>query len=309
MRDHLEFSLPIHICWDVDFRGRIGRLKRIARQIREIAPQFVELKIEGDRGISELSSIVTEIHKCHPKVEATVRLTAKAVAAARWGYPITFLWAIEGDKTFSHCIPRDAQAVSFTADEETILLLPEVLEDFAESRAGELHLPNVNAIRALAAKGHIPVPRPEQIREVSERIARNPVPLKGKRLIVHDFFLCRSLRDAFPDEVENRVEFSGCQGGTRLAHIDWDGNVYPCDALPIRLGNLFETPFERIWRSPARERVAQAIHAAPTDCESCAADSGCFGGCRGLATLASGSTDPGMGTRSEEAAASSPKST
>ncbi|MGB5995605.1 MAG: hypothetical protein WBG20_09335, partial [Candidatus Deferrimicrobiaceae bacterium] len=72
---------------------------------------------------------------------------------------------------------------------------------------------------------------------------------------------------------------------------------------------LFETPFERIWRSPARERVAQAIHAAPTDCESCAADSGCFGGCRGLATLASGSTDPGMGTRSEEAAASSPKST
>ena len=303
----MEFSLPIHIRWDVDFRGRVGRLKRIARQIREIAPRFVELKIEGDRGISELSSIVTEIHKCHPKVEATVRLTAKAVAAARWGYPVTFLWAIEGDKTFSRCIPWDAHAVSFTPDEETILLLPEVLEDFAESRAGELHLPNVNAVRALAARGHIPVPRPGQIREVSERIVRNSVPLEGKRLIVHDFFLCRSLRDAFPDEVENRIEFSGCQAGTRLVHIDWDGNVYPCDALPIRLGNLLETPFERIWRSPERERVVEAIHTAPTDCASCAAYSGCFGGCRGLAYLASGSLDPGKATGSEEAAASSPK--
>jgi GeoRSP system SPASM domain protein len=302
----LEFSLPIHIRWDVDFRGRVGRPKRIARQIREIAPRFVELKFEGDRGIAEISSIVTEIHKCHPKVEATVALSAKAVAAARWGYPITFLWAIEGDKTFSRCIPGDAQAVSFTPDEETILLLPEVLEDFAESGAGELHLPNVNAIRALAARGHIPVPRPEHIREVSEKIACNPVPLKGKRLIVHDFFLCRLMRDAFPGEVENRVEFSGCQAGTRLAHVDWDGNVYPCDALPIRLGNLLETPFERIWRSPERERVVEAIHAAPVDCGSCAAYSGCFGGCRGLAYLASGSADPGKPV-SEEATASPPK--
>jgi radical SAM protein with 4Fe4S-binding SPASM domain len=303
----LEFSLPLHIRWDVDFRKRIGRPKRIARQIREISPRFVELKFEGDKGISELSSIVSEIHKCHPKVEATVRLTAKAVAAARWGYPVTFLWAIEGDKTFSRCIPGDAHAVSFTPDEENILLLPEVLEDFAESRAGELHLPNVNAVRALAARGHIPVPRAEQIREVSERIARNPVPLKGKQLIVHDFFLCRSLRNAFPDEVENRVGFSGCQAGTQLVHIDWDGNVYPCDALPIRLGNLLETPFERIWRSPAREHVVEAIHAAPNDCTSCDAYSGCFGGCRGLAPLASGSTDSGKATGSEESAASFPK--
>lgn len=239
-------------------------------------------------------------------MEATVALSAKATAAARWGYPIHFLWAIEGGKTFSRCIPGEAQAVSFTPDEETILLLPEVLEDFAESGAEELHLPNVNAIRALATRGHIPVPRPEQIREVSERIARNPLPLRGKWLIVHDFFLCRFLRDAFPDEVENRVEYSGCQAGTRLVHIDWDGNVYPCDALPIRLGNLLETPFERIWRSPERQRVVEAIHAALVDCGSCAAYSGCFGGCRGLAYLASGATDPGKPV-SEGTAASSPK--
>ena len=93
----MEFPLPSRIRWDVDFRGRIGRPKRIARQIREIAPKVVELRFEGDRGISELSAIFTEIHKIHPKVEATVGLTARATAAARWGYPITFLWAFEGE--------------------------------------------------------------------------------------------------------------------------------------------------------------------------------------------------------------------
>lgn len=283
----MEFRLPIHIRWDVDFRGRVGRPKRIARQIREIAPQVVELTFEGDRGISELSAIFTEIHKIHPKVEATVGLTAKATAAARWGYPITFLWAFEGGETFSHCIPRDARAVSFTPAEETIHLLPNILEDFAESTAEELHLPNVNAVRALAAKGHIPVPRAEQIREVSEKITRSPVPLNGKRLVVHDFFLCRTLREVFPDEGGKRVEFPGCEAGTRLAYVDWDGNVYPCDSIPIRLGNLLETPFERIWGSPARMRVVEAIHSVPVDCDSCMAHSGC----RGLAHFALGKFD------------------
>lgn len=284
----MEFPLPIRIRWDVDFRDRVERPKRIARQIREIAPKVVELRFEGDRGISALSAIFTEIHKIHPKVEATVGLTAKATAAARWGYPITFLWAFEGGKSFSHCIPRDARAVSFTPEEETVLLLPEILKDFSKSTAGELHLPNVNAVRALAAKGHIPVPRAEQIREVSEKIASPRIPFNGKRIVVHDFFLYRALRSVFPEGEGKRVEFSGCEAGTRLAYVDWEGNVYPCDSIPIRLGNLLETPFEQIWRSAARQRIVEAIHSVPADCDSCMAHSGC----RGLAHFASGNSDP-----------------
>ena len=295
----MEFSLPTRVRWDVDFRGRMGRPKRIARQIRGIAPQFVDLRIEGERGIDELSGIFTEIHKCHPEVEATVSLIPKAAAAARWGYPIKFIWAIEAGKTFSRCIPADARAVSFTPDEETILLLPEVLEDFAESAAAELHLPNVNAMRALAAKGHIPVPRSGQFREVLEKLSRSRILLDGKRLVVHDFFLFRILRDLFPDGGETRVEFPGCEAGTRLAYVDWDGNVYPCDSIPIPLGNLLETPFERIWRSPHRMRVVEAIRSVPVDCDSCMVHSGC----RGLAHFASGMLDAGG---FQDAAVSSP---
>lgn len=282
----MDHSLPAHIRWDVDFAGRVGRPKRIARQIREIAPEFVELRIEGDRGISELSAVFAEIHKGHPKVEATVRLTPRAVAAARWGYPIRFLWTIDPGAPFHRCIPRDVQGVSFAPDEETIRLLPDVLGEFADSPARELHLPNVSAVRALASKGHIPVPGPRQIREVSERISASRPSLNGKRLVVHDFFLCRMLRNLFPREAGNRVDFPGCQAASRLAYVDWDGNVYPCDSLPIRLGNLLETSFERIWGSPARQRIVESIRKIPFDCESCRAYIGCVGGCRGLASLA-----------------------
>ena len=300
----MEYFLPTHVRWDVDFGGRVGRPKRIARQIREIAPQFVELRIEGDKGIDELSAIFTEIHKCNPKIEATVGLTARAVAASRWGYPIIFLWAIEGGNTFSRCLPEDARAVSFAPDEETIHLLPQVLEDFAESGAKELHLPNVNAVRALAAVGHIPVASSGQFREMSRKLNPSRISLVGKRIVVHDFFLCRLLRNVFPDEGGKRVEFSACDAGTRLAYVDWDGNVYPCDSIPIRLGNLLETPFERIWGSPQRVRVVEAIHSVPVDCDSCIAHSGC----RGLAYFASDSFDKRESRDSQEIAASSPKS-
>lgn len=288
----MEFSLPTHIRWDVDFGGRVGRAKRIARQIREIAPEFVELRIEGDKGISELSAVFTEIHKAHPRVEATVALTPKAAGAARWGYPIKFLWAVDPKRPFSHCIGVDARAVSFTPEEETIHLLPNVLEEFAASAAEELHLPNVNAVRALAAKGHIPVPRSGQLREVRAKLAESRIPLDGKRLVVHDFFLCRMLRDLFPEEAGNRVDFSGCQAASRLAYVDWEGDVYPCDSIPIRLGNLLATPFERIWRSPQRMRVVEAIQSVPADCDTCMEHSGC----RGLAHFESempGAADAG----------------
>src|SRR4030067_975611 len=101
--------MPTRVRWDVDFRGRVGRPKRTARQIRGIAPQFVELRIEGERGIAELSAIFTEIHKCHPKVEATLSLIPKAAAAARWGDPIKFMRAIEAGESVSRSILADGQ--------------------------------------------------------------------------------------------------------------------------------------------------------------------------------------------------------
>lgn len=283
--------MPIRVRWDVDFRGRTSRPKRIARQIREIAPLFVELRIAGEKGLSELSGIFTEIHKSNPRVAATIDLFPGAASALRWGYPIDFIWNLDPARRFQDGLPEGAQAVSFTPDGDTIPDLPDLFEEFAESAATNLHLPNINAVRAVALKGHVPSPRPGQIREAADAISRAGLSLPGKRVVVHDYFLWKSLRDLFPGEVGERFEFSGCQAGTALAHVDWEGNVYPCDSLPVRLGNLTETPFPRIWGSEARKRLADAIKAAPGECETCGAYSSCFGGCRGLGYLPSHSFD------------------
>lgn len=287
----MEFAMPIRVRWDVDFRGRVGRAKRIARSIREIAPLVVEARFEGEKAVSELSAVFTEIHKCGAKIEATVGLLPRAAAASRMGFPVDFIWSIGAGGPFAERLPEGARTLSFAPDEETIAALPGVVEEFARSRAAELRLPNVNAVRAVADRGHVPIPAAEQIGDAAREIAAARIDLGGRKLAVHDFFLWRALRGIFPAAMGDRVEVAGCQAGTALVHVDWEGNVYPCDSLPIRLGNLLETPFEAIWRSPARERIIAAIHSVPATCEICGAIAGCFGGCRGLAYLSADSFD------------------
>lgn len=287
----MEFSMPIRVRWDVDFRGRSERPKRIARAIREAAPLFLELRFDGKRGVAELPAIFAEMTQGGSRIEATVRLSPETASLASAGYPASFRWEIDSAGRVPVTLPRGASALSFIPDEDSIVHLPVLLEDFADSPAKALVLPNVNAVRALRDKGNVPVPSPERLREVTGAIARLSIRLNGKRIIVHDFFLWQALRKAFPGAVGDRVEFSGCQAGTALAYVDWEGNVYPCDSLPIGLGNLLDTPFEEIWKSPSRERLADTIRSTPGGCLECAERIGCHGGCRGLAWVADNSFD------------------
>ena len=287
----MEFSMPIRIRWDVDFKGRSGRAKRIARGIREGAPMFVELRIEGEKGLSEVPAIFAELHQGDTRIEATVPLSPGAIRVARRGYPIDFLWEVGSREPFRRLLPPEADAISFVPDEDNLVFLPDVMEEFAESGIRTLHLPNINAVRALALKGHVPIPTPDMIREAVGRISSLGISLGGKKLVVHDYFLWGILRDAFPGEVGGRLEFSGCQAASALAYVDWEGNVYPCDSLPIRLGNLHETAFEKIWSAPARSRILDAIHAVPPVCGPCDQQKVCLSGCRGLAYLAAGTLD------------------
>lgn len=287
----MEFSMPIRIRWDVDFRGRSERPKRVARAIREAAPLFVELRFDGKRGIADLPGIFAEMTQGGARIEATVRLSPGTDRVATAGYPARFRWELDSEGRIPVSLPPGAASLSFTPDEESIGNLPGLISDFADSPAEELILPNVNAVRAAREKGSVPVPSPSQLREVTGRIASLAVSLNGKRIVVHDFFLWQALRKAFPKAVGERVEFSGCQAGTALAYVDWEGAVYPCDSLPIHLGSLHDTPFETIWRSPARERLAEAIRSTPGGCLECAERVGCHGGCRGLAYLTGDSFD------------------
>lgn len=287
----MEFSLPIRVRWDVDSRERCGRAKRIARRIAEASPLFVELRVSGERGLRELPGIVAEMQKTSSRMSLHLPLLPRAGDMARRGYPADCVWDIGPAAGFLARLPEGAEAISFVPDEECADELPEVVAEFADSGLSELHLPNVNAVRAVAERGHVPVPGIDRLRSAAAAVADLRLSLRGKRLIVHDFFLWKSLSETFPGASGGRVEFSGCQAGTALSYVDWEGNLYPCDSLPIRLGNVEEESFERAWNSPARARVADAVRSAPAACEGCAERLGCLGGCRGMAYLASAGFD------------------
>jgi radical SAM protein with 4Fe4S-binding SPASM domain len=287
----MDLSLPIRVRWDVDFRERSGRVKRLARKIAEASPLSVEIHISGGRGLSELSGILAELQKAGPRIAVHLGFFPGSTQAARIGYPVEFVWDVGPVAGFLPRLPEGAKAISFVPDAETIGELPEVLAEFAESWLDALHLPNVNAVRALAAQGHVPIPGIERMREAAGAIAAMGLSLAGRRLVAHDFFLWKALSGAFPGATGDRVEFSGCQAGSALAYVDWEGNVYPCDSLPILLGTLDGAPLEEIWASPARRRVVEALRAAPGACDGCGDYPGCHGGCRGMGFLAAGTFD------------------
>ncbi len=287
----MNFSVPVRIRWDVDFRERSGRVKRIARRIAEVSPLFVELHISGKRGLSELSGVLAELQKAGPHVSVHLPLLPQASGMGRRGYPVAYIWDVGATAGFVPRLPEGAAAISFIPDEETAEELPEIVAEFAESDLAELHLPNVNAVRAVAARGHVLVPGIDRLRAAAAAVASLGLSLPGKRLVVHDFFLWKALSRTFPGATGDRVEFSGCQAGTALAYVDWEGNLYPCESLPIRLGSIEEKTFEEVWNSPLRGRVADAVRSTPWACDGCAEHRGCLGGCRGMAFLASGSLD------------------
>jgi len=307
-RGLVDFSVPVRIRWDVDFRERSGRVKRIARRIAEASPLFVELHISGKRGFTELPGIVAELQRTASRVSLHLPLLPQASDIHRRGYPVECVWDVGAIAGFLPRLPDGAKAISFVPDEDCADELPEVVAEFAGSGLTELHLPNVNAVRAVAARGHVPVPGIDRLRTAAGAVAALGLSLRGKRLIVHDYFLWKSLSATFPGATGDRVEFSGCQAGTALAYVDWEGGLYPCDSLPIRLGGLEDATFEEVWNSPARARIADAVRSTPWECEGCEEHRGCLGGCRGMAYLASGSLDAPDPACPEERPSAPPKS-
>ncbi|ACL17897.1 radical SAM/SPASM domain-containing protein [Methanosphaerula palustris] len=78
----------------------------------------------------------------------------------------------------------------------------------------------------------------------------------------------------------------GCSAGTRVANIDAQGNVYPCQfarSPEFLVGSVRNLPFSRIWADPAnpvlaRFREKQARFGGR--CETCNYRDLCGGGCR-----------------------------
>jgi radical SAM protein with 4Fe4S-binding SPASM domain len=77
--------------------------------------------------------------------------------------------------------------------------------------------------------------------------------------------------------------FSGCGAGRGFCYVRFDGDVWPCNFIPIAAGNIRYTSLQEIWRkAPLLEKFRNNHRALKNECGNCAHNPIC-GGCRGRA--------------------------
>jgi len=80
-----------------------------------------------------------------------------------------------------------------------------------------------------------------------------------------------------------RKAFSGCGAGTGFSYIRFDGEVWPCNFIPLSAGNVRRTPFPDIWNdSPLLQEFRSRPRRLKGICGECEHREMC-GGCRGRA--------------------------
>jgi radical SAM protein with 4Fe4S-binding SPASM domain len=87
-----------------------------------------------------------------------------------------------------------------------------------------------------------------------------------------------------------------CTAGDSLLAVQANGDLYPCRRMPIRVGNLMETPLGSLYDQSLLLQALGDRRRIPGGCQGCVYRRLCRGGLRCLANMATGdpfTTDPG----------------
>ncbi len=173
--------------------------------------------------------------------------------------------------------------------------LPQLFALCREHDVGRLKLPNISVDGNLGDLERGKLPTAEELFDLRKKIGDAAESRRGLELEVHDLFLWEILSRGDAE----RGEFGGCQAANSLAHIDAQGDIFPCSSWPLRLGSLCETSLEAIWQNERRYRIRRDIEHLPAGCAGCSDYALCIGGCRGLAVSFSDrdARDPGCAGR------------
>lgn len=108
----------------------------------------------------------------------------------------------------------------------------------------------------------------------------------GINLTIHDPFVWRAFNPGIP------FPQGGCQAANTMISISPDGGVYPCPALPVRLGELGGVAtLKDIITSDVKKEFRSRLLTTSEMCAACHELPECKGGCRGRAYVMHGSWD------------------
>ena len=87
-----------------------------------------------------------------------------------------------------------------------------------------------------------------------------------------------------------------CVAGETLLTVMPNGDLYPCRRMPVKVGNVFETPLASLYFSSSILRNLRGSNTISKGCESCASNNECRGGLKCLSYAVYGDAhikDPG----------------
>lgn len=268
----MELRSPIRLFWDITpLPAVLPDYDRITAEIassRVLTLQITDLSFELSR------TTVDTIHRLSGSgiaVSLTVAATAlnEAVPLLDAGVRKLYVDIPSASALGSTELPKGC-GLSFIPTRATADLLPDILVACIDRKIPELLLPME---RLITGGEPLCLTRDKQ-ESLSRRLAA--IPFSGRVLLtIHDPFLWRAFypETPFPD--------GSCQACNTMLAIAPSGDVYPCPAMPCKLGSLIESSFREIVASEMKRATRSHINSVPSECTTCRLYPGCRGGCRG----------------------------
>lgn len=268
----MELRSPIRLFWDItplpeplpDYHriaAEIASSRVLTLQVTDLSAVLNQSTIEALRRLTG-SGIVVSLTVAMTALPEALSLLNAGVAKIYVDLP-----SPDALKSFGN---MKGCGVSFRPSPDTAEKLPDLLNACLGQGIPELVLPME---RLVSGEQPLCLSRTRQAL-LSRRLAE--IPFSGRiTLTIHDPFLWRAFYPdtPFPD--------GSCQAGNTMLAIDPSGNVYPCPAMPFRLGSLLKKHFREIVASEEKRATRLLINSTPSDCTTCRLFPGCRGGCRG----------------------------
>jgi radical SAM protein with 4Fe4S-binding SPASM domain len=173
--------------------------------------------------------------------------------------------------------------VNFTAMKQNLVELPGVI-DLAESLKADIIMV-FQAVPPRQEKGAIELDAEEQmqlIKTIAEKQKKTRALIMPVCSPEYWPWLVEHKRVPFGRTMVNKA-FSGCGAGRGFSYIRFDGEVWPCNFIPLSAGNVRREAFTDIWNnSPLLQGFRGQARRLKGACGECRHQSIC-GGCRGRA--------------------------
>lgn len=193
--------------------------------------------------------------------------------------------SIRGKGTFKEIIKR----VRWLADEKIPVVVSMcAIQENVKDVPKVIKLCQALKVAKLAIRDPVPIGQgkkirskmlqPDEVRQLYVYIAKTKDKLQKKK---NSLELKLGCEDGILAQ-ENRYPVKGCNSGYGSLAILPNGDVYPCERLPIYIGNILKESFEAIYYSEKLQELRN-LNNTNKECQKCPYFSKCLGGSKCMA--------------------------